>query len=132
MSRCSNFQGLLNKYADNNNNSEISVINIVDIHPQILEQLLKFVYTDSCDLLTVGAKFSLAEWNHTEDIFHMDIEANITNAGDNKLSAFEVNQKHKKGNKHETGDMPGQSRENPIKLLQESARKWGIKGLAKR
>ena len=132
MSRCSNFQGLLNKYSDNNNNSEISTLNIPDMHPQIVEQLLKFVYTDSCDLFTIGAKFSLAELKREEDIFHMDIEANVTNSGDNKLSAFAVNEKLKKSNQQGTDDFPGQSKDNPVKIMQDAARKWGIKGLAKR
>lgn len=130
MSRCSNFQGLLNKYS-NNNDSETMAINISDVHPQILQQLLKFVYTDTCDLLRVGTKFSLAELNHSEDIFHMDIEMDVSNSGDNKMSAFEMNQKLK-SNKHEPSDASGQGRENPVRLLQEAARKWGIKGLAKR
>ena len=129
MSRCSNFQGLLNKYSNNNDDSEVKVINVPDVHPQILEQLLKFVYTDSCDLLSVGTKFSLSELNQSEDIFHMDIEMDISNSGDNKISAFAMNKKQK-NNKHES--IEGQGHENPVKLLQETARKWGIKGLAKR
>ena len=131
MSRCSNFQGLLNKYSNNNNDSEMTSISIPDVHPQVLEQLLKFVYTDSCDLLRVGAKFAFAELNKSEDIFHMDLEMDVSYSGDNKKSAFEVNQKHK-SNKNESNQTSGHSGENPVKLLQDVARRWGIKGLGKR
>ena len=92
---------------------------------------MKFVYTDSCDLLSIGAKFKLIELNRSEDIFDMDLDMNVSYSGDNKKSALEVNQKHK-SNKNESNQTAGHSGENPIKLLQDVARRWGIKGLAKR
>ena len=90
---------------------------------------MKFVYTDSCDLLSIGAKFQLSELDHLEDIFHMDLD--VSYSGDNKKSAFEVNQRHK-SNKNESNQTAGHLGENPIKLLQDVSRRWGIKGLAKR
>ena len=43
-----------------------------------------------------------------------------------------MNEKLKKSNKQGTDDVSGQSKDNPVKIMQDSARKWGIKGLAKR
>jgi hypothetical protein len=48
---------------------------IQGVHPDIFDQLLKFIYTDTCDILTVGAKFELSKYfmeaeNDAHSFFH--------------------------------------------------------------
>lgn len=119
---------------------DIPVIDLNDLHPQILEQLLQFVYTDTCDLLTIGAKFVLTEETLKHDeIFKLDLDdlngdSDVV-AGNKKLSAFHVVQQEKKKKRHggkENQEGNHGNERNPVKLLLDVAKKWGVKGLAKR
>lgn len=123
------------------NEMDIPVIDLSDIHPQILEQLLQYVYTDTCDLLTIGAKFVLSKDHvkHEEmHVFHMDLEDfhedSDLSSQNKKLSAFQVVKQGKGKRKHETGNIETshEAERNPVKLLLDLAKKWGVKGLAKR
>ena len=107
------------------------VIQIQDIHPDIFEQLLYYIYTDSCDLITVGAKFEFSA-----------IERTVDECGDREFmendwaqikskSAYEVVKSQKKGGSK--GSKKGHGRDdNPVELLKDTARKFGIKSLARK
>ncbi|KAK7483280.1 hypothetical protein BaRGS_00025447 [Batillaria attramentaria] len=116
---------------------EKPVIEVTDVQPEVMEQLLKFIYTDTCDLLNVGAKFA---FSHTDKpaggkeagTNGLDKSAQITFEG-KSVSAFEVAQKKKKGKgakEEKEGKLP--RGRDPVKILQEAARKFGVKGLSKR
>lgn len=78
-----------------------------------------YIYTDSCDLLRVGYNFTFSD------------SALISHAPAN----LDKNKK-KKGKETSTekedasGGMP--AKRNPIKLLQELAKRYGVKNLLKR
>lgn len=141
VSRCANFPSLLvNCRLSNRDN--IPVLELTDIHPQILEQVLQFVYTDTCDLITIGSNFTLGEEGSSvarkhEDIFHLEIgDGDAEERGINgKKSAFQVVKEQSKGQKGKSGKQKGQQHQgerNPLKLMMDVARKWGVKGLVKR
>lgn len=116
--------------------SERPVIEVADVHPDVMEQLLKFIYTDTCDLLCVGAKFAFSHTDKTEKEIEASngIDKAERIAFDGKtVSAFEVAQKKKKGKggKDQKEERTPRSRD-PVKILQEAARKFGVKGLSKR
>ena len=102
--------------------------------------MLQFVYTDNCDLLSIGANFKLNNAGHNsparhDDIFHMEMADEDTNGGyvDGKKSAYNVTQEQKKGGKGKSEKLQQtQNEKNPLKLLLDVARKWGVKGLVKR
>lgn len=132
LSRSDHFNKLLAEVNKKETPHDIPVISIPDMHPDIFEQLLTYIYTDTCDLLTVGAKFELSPWKHNYN--HGDgFDAHTLPTSPHKVSAFEVQQKKKKHNKKDNRDENYNiERQNPIKLLQEAARKFGVKGLSKR
>lgn len=140
VNRCANFPSLLVNKSQTLNEMDIPVIDLSDLHPQILEQLLQYVYTDTCDLLTVGAKFVLNKDHvkHEEmHVFHMDLEDfqdSDFSSQNKKLSAFQVVKQGKGKKKHETvnAETSHEAERNPVKLLLDLAKKWGVKGLAKR
>ncbi|XP_060567937.1 inhibitor of Bruton tyrosine kinase-like [Ruditapes philippinarum] len=140
VNRCANFPSLLANKSQTLNEMDIPVIELNDLHPQILEQLLQFVYTDTCDLLTIGAKFVLSEESTKHDeIFQLDLDDfdgdSEVVAGNKKLSAYHIVQQGKKKKKHagkENHEENHSHERNPIKLLLDVAKKWGVKGLAKR
>ncbi len=116
---------------------ERPVVRIDNTNVDIFTQMLTFIYTDTCDLLSIGKTFkfdckdgvSKEQYNlHYDDTALMDIE------DDKRISAFEVYEKKRKKKsqgKEKAKPEVGQTR-NPVKLLQEIAKKFGVKGLAKR
>ncbi|KAJ8314789.1 hypothetical protein KUTeg_006939 [Tegillarca granosa] len=132
LSRSDHFNKLLAEVNKKETVHDTPVISIPDMHPDILEQLLTYIYTDTCDLLTVGAKFELSQWKHNPN--HGDgFDSHTLPTSPHKVSAFEVHQKKKKHNKKDNRDENYNiEHQNPIKLLQEAARKFGVKGLSKR
>lgn len=116
---------------------EKPVIDVADVHPEVMEQLLKFIYTDTCDVLNVGAKFMFFHTEKPAVVKEADssgLEKADMIAFDGKVvSAFEVAQKKKKGTGgKEDKDVKTPQSKDPVKILQEAARKFGVKGLSKR
>jgi hypothetical protein len=74
-----------------------------------------------------------------DEIFQLDLDdfdgdSDVV-AGNKKLSAYHIVQQGKKKKKHagkENHDESHSHERNPIKLLLDVAKKWGVKGLAKR
>lgn len=141
VSRCANFPSLLVSCSTGNNDMTAPVLELSDIHPQILEQVLQYIYTDSCDLLTIGTEFVLLEdperiHQKYEDIFDMEVGDgdNVNGTINGKKSAYQVIQEQGKGRKGkgEKKRQQGPNERNPLKLLLDVARKWGVRGLVKR
>ncbi|XP_025096853.1 inhibitor of Bruton tyrosine kinase-like isoform X2 [Pomacea canaliculata] len=107
-------------------------ITVHDIHPEVMEQVLKFIYTDTCDVMKIGSNFSFSynkKKNVNVDGLHQEV---IANSG-KVLSAFEVDRQRKKENTQKEEGLEKTYRGNdPVKILQEAARKLGVKGLSKR
>ncbi|KAL3883749.1 hypothetical protein ACJMK2_029983 [Sinanodonta woodiana] len=139
-SRSAYFNNLFQK--DTYNEKEIANVSLSNVHPQIFEQALAYMYTDSCELLNIGSKFEMREIeSETEEIFHMDLDdpdssLHMSNSskGGKKMSAFEVHQKMKalnKGFQKEKGKHNADFK-SPVRMLQEVANRFGIKGLSKK
>lgn len=129
VARCDYFRKLLaeSKKLD----EKIPIVTIQDIHPEIFDQLFKFIYTDTCDLLTVGAKFELVKHSVESEIQEScfdKMSENVTSP--HKISAFEAlkkkNESPVKKEEKSTKSL------NPVKMLQDVAKRYGIKGLPKR
>ncbi|KAL8560153.1 hypothetical protein ACOMHN_021648 [Nucella lapillus] len=116
------------------------LIGVSEVHPEVMEQLLKFIYTDTCDLLKVGSKFSFGHLDKRSNSNASSSEADWHEAnsfvfdGHRTTSAFEVEQCRRKGKGGKEGGKKGggQKGRDPVKVLQEAARKFGVKGLSKR
>ena len=96
------------------------VIGLDSANPDLVRQMLRYIYTDSCDLLRVGSQFKLI----SEEGVNGHVEKQNSEKG-----------KKKKGGKGtEKGDGANgiSGRKNPVKLLQEMAKKYGVKNLTKR
>ncbi len=116
------------------------------------------MYTDTCDLLSAGFLFKMRTGSDSPGSCSGAADVNerasppkdisAKNAGSTgskkKKSAYEVHQKSKKKSKSEGGDGKGMNAEqeattldgtaslNPIQLLKEAARQFGVKHLGKR
>ncbi|CAC5394250.1 unnamed protein product [Mytilus coruscus] len=132
VSRCDYFHKLLAE-SKKKEDDDTSVITVQDIHPDIFDQLVKFIYTDTCDLLTPGAKFELSKIsveNGAEDNFLGKVMDTAVISSPHTTSAFEALKK-KKGHAGKKDEKQVKST-NPVKMLQDLAKKYGIKGLPKR
>ena len=116
--------------------AEKPVIEVADVEPDVMEQLLKFIYTDTCDLLTIGSKVTFAHLDKRGNgMGHRKDESHTITFDGRAVSAFEVVQRGKKGKggKEERSEVKAGSRgKDVVKVLQEAARKFGVKGLSKR
>lgn len=132
LSRCDYFHKLLAE-SKKMEDDDTSVITVQGTHPDIFDQLVKFIYTDTCDLLTPGAKFELSKIsveNGAEDDFLGKVMDTAVITSPHTTSAFEVLKK-KKGHAGKKDEKQVKST-NPVKMLQDLAKKYGIKGLPKR
>lgn len=125
----------------------------------IFKQLLLYLYTDTCDILTQGKKvdnISVLTSDNITSLFNgkENLDSNSQDTGhdsiviNNNDSAFAVNsklQKHnssskskkgsqKKGGKKADGNSQNAHRQtkNPVVLLQEMGRKLGVKNIVKK
>lgn len=100
-------------------------VRLDEIDEAILSELLSFIYTDSCRLLTPGCQF---EWQDKKVAETSEHEKSAL-AVDSNMSAYEVCNKQQDGrckSKEKT------QKHNPVHKLQEMAKKFGIKHLVKR
>ncbi len=115
-------------------------VRVENVNDDIFLQMMKFIYTDTCDLLTIGAKFAATDRvDQSSTKMDVDIPEPTYSVHDGKKqSAFEVygNKKKKKGTKEgKKGpaiptDQP--RTKNPVVLLQQTASRFGVKSLVKR
>ncbi|XP_033741198.1 inhibitor of Bruton tyrosine kinase-like [Pecten maximus] len=142
LSRSDYFNKLMAESKKKDSLTDHQVIQIHDIHPEIFEQLLNFLYTDTCSLLIPGTKFDLSPWtaplqgqgdgfdkNEVENRNSPDI---FFSKSEKELSAFEVHQKRKSASKEIKDHGNKAKTKNPVKMLMDAARKFGVKGLGKR
>ncbi|XP_055965774.1 inhibitor of Bruton tyrosine kinase isoform X2 [Sorex fumeus] len=112
------------------------------VHPDLFEYLLQFIYTDTCDFLTHGFKPRINLNRKTEDCQGTpNSQINKINCHeDNQKSAFEV---YKSIQAHTTSEKqknkPKSSKkgksvgeEDPIRMLQSVAKKFGFNNLSSR
>lgn len=105
-------------------------------------QMLKFIYTDTCDLLKIGKTFSVTQSQSQnardgiDDIHKKSDFIEITKSK-KKMSAYEVKKMKEKGggdggiDNHSNKDQK-QWQPNPVKMFQDMAKKFGVKTLVKR
>lgn len=118
-------------------------ISIDNTNFEIFTQMLKFIYTDTCDLLTIGGTFKLSSKNGVKQGTSLLPDENgdvIEIEVNRKISAFEVYEKKRKkkgGKKTEDGaqkkdNVDQKPSQNPVRLLMDMAKKFGVKNLVKR
>ncbi|XP_048239918.1 inhibitor of Bruton tyrosine kinase-like [Haliotis rufescens] len=117
---------------------EEPVIHIPSVPPEIMEQVLQYIYNDTCDLLKVGTKFSPVivkgegqEKGQGDADLQKDNSDLLISENLSKMSAYEVHQKKKKSVQKENAD-PHNTAKNPVRYLQDVAKELGVKGLSKR
>ena len=118
-------------------------IPIENVNYEVFLQMLKYIYTDTCDVLTIGATFSV----HSQEQHPIEMEIDIPEpsyqvSNGKKQSALEVYQSRKvksgKGIKKEaqkttsTNRSDGLRSKNPVTLLQQMASRFGVRNLSKR
>ncbi|XP_013381620.1 inhibitor of Bruton tyrosine kinase-like [Lingula anatina] len=113
-------------------------VHIEDVDFELFMHLLKFIYTDDCDLLKIGNSFQLQTAHDQENVAVEDTNFNsgfiqVPNSK-KKISAYEMREK-KKGKDKEKGkkDPPVDgSGNNPVKQLHELAKRFGVHTLMKK
>ncbi|XP_005101796.1 inhibitor of Bruton tyrosine kinase [Aplysia californica] len=121
-----------------------------DLSAELMEQLLLYIYTDTCDYLQLGHIIKPAINGHLARLESLNKpqkkkvnmeESSLDNfVPAKRMSAFCVQQKRNskgfkkdKGQKSDVDVKEGViTTQSPIKLLQDAARRLGVKGLAKR
>ncbi|CAG5125689.1 unnamed protein product, partial [Candidula unifasciata] len=128
---------------------EVLMLKVDSVSPEIMEQLITFMYTDMCDFLQPGFKINLSQTSEKENLEqHKKLPRSLQDTDDiddlistKGLSAFQVQeqrnlQKNKKKEAvkayPETSENNVHHSQNYVKMLQEAARKFGVKGLSKR
>ncbi|XP_017908403.1 PREDICTED: inhibitor of Bruton tyrosine kinase isoform X1 [Capra hircus] len=112
------------------------------VHPDLFEYLLQFIYTDTCDFLTHGFKPRL-NLNRKPEGYPStpNCHSNKMNSHeDNQKSAFEVyksNQAHtisekQKSKSKSSKKVKSVGEDDPVKLLQNVAKKFGFSNLSSR
>lgn len=113
------------------------------VHPDLFEYLLQFMYTDTCDFLTHGFKPRMTVNKKPEDYKGSpDSHLHKMNCheDDKQKSAFEVyrsNQAHtiseRQKSKHKSSKKgKGVGEEDPVRMLQNVAKKFGLSNLSSR
>ncbi|XP_061171196.1 inhibitor of Bruton tyrosine kinase-like isoform X2 [Saccostrea echinata] len=129
LSRSDLFYKLIAEVKRRSTEEDQTTLEIPDENPEIFQQMLNYIYTDSCDLLQVGTVFDFKSVLTEKDCNENDFDGDYLSSFKGK-SAFEVTQK-KKG-KEKKNMKTAMSEKDPVRLLQDNAKKFGVKGLAKR
>lgn len=112
------------------------------VHPDLFEYLLQFIYTDTCDFLTHGFKPKI-NLNKKPEEYQGTLNSHLNKINsheDNQKSAFEVyksNQAHtineKQKNKLKSSKkVKSVGEDDPVRMLQNVARKFGFCNLSSR
>ncbi|BFZ09831.1 hypothetical protein BsWGS_12870 [Bradybaena similaris] len=117
--------------------------------PEIMDQLITFMYTDMCDFLQPGFRIKQSQGSEKDNSQQHEKHPRSVQDTDNiddliatkGLSAFQVQEKRNllKNKKKEVVKAHPEATENNVhhpqnyvKMLQDAARKFGVKGLSKR
>merc|ERR1719186_180205 len=110
------------------------VLEIDDVHPDIFEQALKFMYYKSCDLMVEGKcniKITLPV-KSKEDFNENKLEITGSPATISAFAVYSENRgKKNKGKQEIDNSALKEKTTNPVIVLQETAKNLGIYGLAK-
>ena len=105
------------------------VIKLENVNIDLLRQMLLFMYTDTCELLTVGSKFTFT--SDSRAVHHQGVDKTNHQQGAHKnKKKTKPGGRSKKGERKTEGE-DGQT-QNPVRFLLEMARRFGVKNLIKR
>ncbi|XP_013137356.1 PREDICTED: inhibitor of Bruton tyrosine kinase [Papilio polytes] len=130
---------LYKMYEESRTNADDKPIVCLDnVHPEVFERILHYMYTGSCDVTELGPcrlKIRKEDLNAVikKEKNEVDIEIDAVE-NPKEVSAFEVyNGQHKRNNKHRrSADTPPRSAHcDPVKLLQASAKRLKVMALHK-
>lgn len=113
------------------------------VHPDLFEYLLQFTYTDTCDFLTHGFKPRMYLNKKPEEyqgILHSRVNKMNGHSDDNRkstLEMFENNQaqtvtERQKSKPKSSKKGKGFGEDDPVKMLQNVAKKFGFSNLSSR
>ncbi|KAF2882129.1 hypothetical protein ILUMI_24051 [Ignelater luminosus] len=119
-----------NKLNDLITASEDKIIELSNVNEDIFEQLLLFIYTGTCDLIKIGKcpdKFQLlCKKNKKKEDLQDEEEERLD---DLNISAFQYYKNEK--SKSKTTSSNNDNRRDPVRLLHEASKRFGIKMLQK-
>ena len=113
--------------------TEPVILEVEDVLPQIFQQILKYLYTKTCDLLFEGPCNVKIEEPKTSQNKQNNNTIHV-NGNPKEVSAFGVyadNKKKKKQSKTDREALSKAKTNNPLIHLQEAAKQLGIFGLVK-
>jgi hypothetical protein len=110
--------------------SNHQVVEISDVNVELFTQLVRFIYTDDCDLLHIGESYSLPNDSLVEDP-EEEFSGFIMVSLSKRTSAYESQQK-KQGKCTDGSKVEKKGGHNPVKMLHEIAKTYGVKSLVKR
>lgn len=106
-------------------------IELSNVDPLIFYQILLYIYTGTCDILNIGEcpvnLKNLAAKRKTKDDILEESEDYI----DGNISAFEF-YSNKKNNRNKNRSKEQLSPTDPVRFLQEAAKRFGLKNLCKK
>lgn len=116
------------------------IVQLDNVHPEVFDRILKFIYTGTCDVAELGPcslKIRKEDFNagknENEDVDDRDL---TENPGELSASAFEVykrTEKNKKTRSRRSMDTPPRANLycDPVKLVQASAKRLQVMALHK-
>ena len=102
---------------------EKAVITLDDVDEDLFEQVLKFIYTDTCDLLKLGTSFPWTKKKMPEEERKDDVASQHSNTDKRKKG---------KGDRGKDKGHEGDRFSNPVTLLKALARRFELKQLERR
>lgn len=117
------------------------------ISPDMLEQALHFIYTDSCEMLVHGARPTFPQLNHGPKQEQQQLICSLQELNVSGRSALEIfrslppsvhgqgekpKSKSAKSGKKDKGSSANEPSHNPVKMLQGVAKKLGLGSLSAR
>lgn len=113
---------------------EKPVISLDAYRSELVHQLVQFMYTDTCDLITPGHQWEVPseEEDHTQEHSSDQMEfSKVANKKSGKKSAYEVYQKQRKGSEGAKTEKAAE-KTDILQLFLEMAKKLGVGGLVAR
>jgi len=117
-----------------------TILEIQDIQPQIFTQILKYLYTKSCDLLKEGPCLVIVKEAENDNNANNNINKNLKNdilqfEGDpatiSAFAVYEKNKKKKSSKKAEDNSNRKKTTTNPLLMFLEAGKLLGLYGLSK-
>ncbi|PSN38863.1 hypothetical protein C0J52_25683, partial [Blattella germanica] len=129
-SRC---EVLAKRIAEVSINDGVPTVHLKGLKPEVFRQILQFIYTNTCSILQPGECPIKVIIPDDKDNKHSGSDENLSDnifgtKDPNSISAFEVynKQKHSNNNKTNNNKQKSSNNVNPIRMVQEAARKFGL------